>query len=118
MAARNWISCGTPTGLQSPSHLRSEAYGMVLVEAAMCGKPMISCEIGTGTSFVNLHMETGLVIEPAQPKVLSEAMNRLVEDEAMAKEMGLGARRRYQKLFSGVACGQAYAEVYGRVAGQ
>ena len=41
-----------------PSHLRSEAYGMVLVEAAMRGKPMISCEIGTGTSYVNQHLQT------------------------------------------------------------
>ena len=38
-----------------PSHLRSEAYGMVLVEASMMKKPMITCEIGTGTSFVNLN---------------------------------------------------------------
>ena len=35
-----------------PAHLRSEAHGLSLVEAAMFGKPMISCEIGTGTSFV------------------------------------------------------------------
>ena len=39
-------------GFVFPSHLRSEAFGMSLVEAAMCGKPMVSCEIGTGTSFI------------------------------------------------------------------
>ena len=43
-----------------PSHLRSEAFGMSLVEASMYSKPMISCEIGTGTSYVNLHGVTGL----------------------------------------------------------
>ena len=34
-----------------PSHLRSEAFGMVLLEGAMYSKPLISCEIGTGTTF-------------------------------------------------------------------
>ncbi|MEM7465033.1 MAG: glycosyltransferase [Pseudomonadota bacterium] len=46
-------------GLILPSHLRSEAFGIALLEAARAGKPMISCEIGTGTSFVNKHEETG-----------------------------------------------------------
>jgi Glycosyltransferase len=45
-----------------PSHLRSEAFGVVLVEAALFGKPMISCEIGTGTSYINSHGITGFVI--------------------------------------------------------
>src|SRR5690606_19545518 len=36
-----------------PSHLRSEAFGVALLEAAFAGVAMISCEIGTGTSYVN-----------------------------------------------------------------
>ncbi len=60
-----------------PSHLRSEAYGVVLVEAARAGRPMISCEIGTGTSFVNRDGETGLVVAPADPAALADAMRRL-----------------------------------------
>ena len=40
-------------GFIFPSHLRSEAFGISLLEAAVSGKPMISSEIGTGTSFVN-----------------------------------------------------------------
>src|SRR5581483_9882445 len=40
-----------------PSHLRAEAFGLSLLEAAMCGKPMISSEIGTGTSYVNIDGE-------------------------------------------------------------
>ncbi len=37
--------------LTFPSHLRSEAFGISLLEGAMFGKPMISTEIGTGTSY-------------------------------------------------------------------
>lgn len=94
-----------------PSHLRSEAYGMVLVEAAMYGKPMISCEIGTGTSFVNQHEETGLVIQPENVGELTEAMNSLLDEELNVK-LGLQARKRYETLFSGVALGKSYAEIY------
>ena len=54
-----------------PSHMRSEAYGMVLVEASIMGKPMVSCEIGTGTSFVNSHEETGLVVMKWTPTILN-----------------------------------------------
>jgi glycosyltransferase involved in cell wall biosynthesis len=51
-----------------PSHLRSEAFGISLLEGAMYGKPMISSEIGTGTSYINIHDETGLVVPPSDPQ--------------------------------------------------
>jgi rhamnosyl/mannosyltransferase len=95
-----------------PSHLRSEAFGMVLVEAAMFGKPMISCEIGTGTSYVNADGETGIVVPPESPGELAGAMNRLVEDEALAQRYGQAARLRYERMFSGEALGRAYAALY------
>jgi len=63
-----------------PSHLRSEAFGIALLEAAFTGKPLISCEIGTGTSYVNLDGETGLVIAPADPNALAAAMQTLWHD--------------------------------------
>lgn len=99
-----------------PSHLRSEAYGMVLVEAAMHARPMISCEIGTGTSFVNAHQETGLVVPPERAEALADAMRALEEDEALADTMGKAARTRYERLFSGPALGRAYAEIFREAA--
>ena len=98
-----------------PSHLRSEAFGMVLVEAAMCGRPMISCEIGTGTSFVNKDGETGFVVKPASVPALAAAMRRLWDDHALAERFGDAARRRYERLFSGQAMGRAYARLYRRL---
>ena len=100
-----------------PSHLRSEAYGMVLVEAAMFGRPMISCEIGTGTSFVNADSETGLVVPPENPEALAAAMNCLLDDQTLAAHYGQAARRRYEQLFSGDALGKAYAALFREVAG-
>lgn len=99
-----------------PSHLRSEAFGMVLVEAALYSRPLISCEIGTGTSFVNMHQETGLVVPPNNAKALAEAMNTLLHAPSLATSLGSGARRRYEQLFSGKALGTAYTELYKEVA--
>ena len=99
-----------------PSHLRSEAYGMVLVEAAMFGRPLISCEIGTGTSFVNAHEETGFVVEPGNPGALAQAMNNFLAEERLVGDMGSVARLRYERLFSGEALGKAYADLFRELA--
>lgn len=98
-----------------PSHVRSEAFGMVLVEASMFGKPMVCCEIGTGTSFVNVDGETGFVVPPQNPNELASAINRLIADDGLARRMGLAARARYERMFSGEAQGRAYAELYREV---
>lgn len=98
-----------------PSHLRSEAFGMVLVEAGMFGRPQISCEIGTGTSFVNTHEESGIVVPPESPDELAHAMSQLLKENTLAEQFGLGARSRYERLFSGDALGRAYADLYREV---
>lgn len=103
------------TLLALPSHLRSEAFGMVLVEAEMYAKPMVCCEVGSGTSFVNVHGETGYVVPPESPVELASAINALLSDPILAAQMGSAARSRYERLFSGQALGRAYADLYREV---
>jgi glycosyltransferase involved in cell wall biosynthesis len=98
-----------------PSHLRSEAFGVVLTEAARAGRPMISCEIATGTSYVNLDGVTGLVVEPANAMSLAQAMTRLAEQPAMAEAMGLAAGQRFKALFTAKSMGEQYAQLYREV---
>lgn len=98
--------------LVCPSHLRSEAFGICLLEGAMHGRPLISCEIGTGTSYVNVHGETGLVVPPADPAALREAMNTLLDQPERAAGMGRRALARYEALFSASAMTHAYARLY------
>jgi len=102
-------------GLVLPSHLRSEAFGMVLVEAAMFGKPLVCCEVGSGTSYVNEHGVTGFVVPPESPKALADAMTALLSNEALANRMGGAARHRYEMLFSASALGTAYRNLYSRI---
>lgn len=95
-----------------PSHLRSEAFGVTLLEAAMSGKAMISTELGTGTSYINLHGQTGLVVEPGSAKSLRDAMERLSTDEALCSKFAEQARLRYESLFTGHKMGEAYGRLY------
>lgn len=83
-----------------PSVYRSEAYGLVQLEAHACGKPVVSTRLGTGVEFVNLHSRTGLVVPPADTAALAEAINRLLADPVRRKEMGEFARRRAHTEFS------------------
>ena len=98
-----------------PSHLRSEAFGISLLEGAMFGKPMISSEIGTGTSFINIDQQTGIVVPPSSPKDLNIAMTYLWNNPAVAARMGLKAVERYEALFTADKMCQAYAALYQRL---
>ncbi|WP_172124318.1 MULTISPECIES: glycosyltransferase [unclassified Devosia] len=98
-----------------PSHLRSEAFGVALLEAAQAGKAMISCEMGTGTSYVNLDKVTGLTVPPGNASALGDAMQRLASDPGLALRMGEAARQRYVELFTAEAMGRSYAALYGQL---
>ena len=102
-------------GFIFPSHLRSEAFGISLLEAATVGKPMISCEIGTGTTFVNVSNETGLVITPSSPRELREAMQYLLDNPALAAQMGENAKKRSRELFTAEQQAKSYYELYQRL---
>lgn len=104
-------------GFVFPSHLRSEAFGVALLEAAASGLPLITCEIGTGTSYVNRAGETGLVVPPADPITLAAAMRRLWADPVAARRMGDNARRRYETMFTARQMGAAHAALYARLLG-
>ncbi|MDD3371549.1 MAG: glycosyltransferase [Alphaproteobacteria bacterium] len=99
-----------------PSHLRSEAFGLALVEAMMFGRPVVSCAIGTGTSYVNENGVTGIEIAPEDSSALAEALNGFCKDEALARRMGEAGRARYERLFSGENTGRAYADLYRKIA--
>lgn len=98
-----------------PSHLRSEAFGVALLEGAMLGKPMISSEIGTGTSFINIDGETGLVVPPSDPGAFAQAMTYLLDHPEQAKRMGKNARARYENLFTGDIMVSRYLDLYQEV---
>ncbi|WP_374580324.1 glycosyltransferase family 4 protein [Pseudoduganella sp.] len=95
-----------------PSHLRSEAFGISLLEGAMYGKPMISSEIGTGTTYINIDNETGLVVPPSDPAAFEQAMRTLWDNPQLAADMGRRAEARYWELFTAEKMAENYATLY------
>jgi rhamnosyl/mannosyltransferase len=98
-----------------PSHLRSEAFGFTLLEGAMFGKPLISAEIGTGTSFINRHGHTGLVVPVNDPQALAGAVEKLAADRELCDRFGRNARARYQELFTAERYGKSYTALYKKL---
>ena len=101
-----------------PSHLRSEAFGISLLEGAMYGKPMISSEIGTGTTFINIGDETGLVVPPSEPVALRQAMRYLWEHPEQAAAMGRRAEQRYWDYFTAEQMVSSYVDLYDELVQQ
>jgi rhamnosyl/mannosyltransferase len=78
----------------------------------MMGRPMISCEIGTGTSYINLHRQTGLVVPPNNPPALASAMLEIDRNRQQSEEWGRVARKHYLSHFTAEQMGMAYAQLY------
>ncbi|MEH0742563.1 glycosyltransferase [Vibrio cholerae] len=101
-----------------PSHLRSEAFGISLVEAQMFSKPIISADIGTGSSYVNIDGTTGITVPPADSQALAVAMDKINHDQDKAARYGLNARLRYEAEFTNQRYAKSYIELYKQLVGR
>jgi len=77
-----------------PSVEKSETYGIVQIEAMACGKPVICTELKTGTTFINQHETTGLVVPPRDSNALAKAMSNLANNVSLRFELGKNAKQR------------------------
>jgi glycosyltransferase involved in cell wall biosynthesis len=101
-----------------PAHLRSEAFGISLLEAQAAGLPIVSTELGTGTSYANQHGVTGLVVPPADPAALARAARVLLANPELRARMGENGRRRARDMFSPERMVALTEQVYGEAVGQ
>ena len=83
-----------------PSIARTEAFGVVQIEAMAAGRPVVSTNLPTGVPWVNQDGVSGLVVPPGDPAALGDALRRLLDDGALRQRLGEGARRRAQAMFS------------------
>ena len=88
-----------PSMFQSGSKAYGEGFGIVYLEAAACGKPVIAAK-GGGADEAVADGETGLLIDVAQRDALRGAITRLLRAPEEARTMGAAGRLRVTKLFS------------------
>lgn len=98
-----------------PSIAPQETFGLSMVEMMAHGLPVVCTELNTGTSFVNQHGESGLVVTPGNPVALADAINQLLRDETMRRRLGQGAAERTHRLFSTDAMMRGVIDVYESV---
>lgn len=84
-----------------PSIYKTEAFGIVQIEAMSCGKPVVATNIPeSGVSWVNKDGLSGKNVTPMNAKELAQAIFDITKDEFEYKEFSKGARERYEKLFT------------------
>jgi len=100
-----------------PSIARSEAFGIVQLEAMACGKPVVNTKIASGVPYVSLDGITGITVLPASPEALAAAVNRLLDDHHLRAQYGVAAQKRVETEFSQQVMVRAMQDVYAEVLG-
>jgi len=98
-----------------PSTLSTECFGLVQVEAMLCGKPVVNTQLPTGVPWVSLHSETGITVQPDDELDLTEAIGKLLGDDNLRRSMGENARRRARAMFTLDRQVHSTVELYERV---
>jgi rhamnosyl/mannosyltransferase len=83
-----------------PSNARSEAFGLVQIEAMACGRPVINTDLFTGVPEVSLNQVSGLTVPSNNPEQLSAAIKSLWENDELRLKLSVGASRRAELNFS------------------
>nr|WP_122013294.1 glycosyltransferase [Maliibacterium massiliense] len=82
-----------------PSVAKSEAFGLVQIEAMSYAKPVVNTSLASGVPYVSIDGQTGLTVPPGDADALAGALQRLMADADMRHQMGLRARRRVEEHF-------------------
>lgn len=101
-----------------PSVARSEAFGIVQIEAMAAGLPVVNTSLDSGVPFVSVHEQTGFTVPPADPMALASAINRLLDDPDLSNSLGGAGARRARQEFSLELMTKRTMELYQTVLGK
>jgi rhamnosyl/mannosyltransferase len=101
-----------------PSVARSEAFGLVQVEAMACGTPVINAAIPrSGVPWVSPDGVTGLTVPVDDPSALAAAANRLLDEPGLRERLGAAGRDRAAREFDHRVMARRSLAFYGGVLG-
>ena len=101
-----------------PSNYRSEAFGIVQLEAFAAGKPVVSCDLPSGVPYVNRDGETGIIVPPNDAEKLAAAINKLLSDDELRAKLGAQARARVEKEFTADQMAAKTLNIYKKIMGK
>jgi glycosyltransferase involved in cell wall biosynthesis len=97
-----------------PSINQNEAFGLVLLEAMACGKPVVASNL-PGVRSVFKNGKQGLIVKPGDINDVAEKIIRILQDEKTQARMGEAARALVEKKYSWAAAGEKLNEIYYRI---
>lgn len=101
-----------------PSTYKTEAFGIVLLEAMSFGKPLVTTNLpDSGISWVNQDNITGFTVPPNDPEKLAEAIKKIVNDERLAGQFSTAARERFYEKFTSDAMVESTVKLYASLMG-
>jgi rhamnosyl/mannosyltransferase len=101
-----------------PSNARSEAFGLVQVEAMASGCPVINTAIpNSGVPWVSPHEQTGLTVPVNDPRAMAAAARRLLLEPSLRDRLSAAARRRAAAEFDHRVMAERSLDVYRAVLG-
>jgi len=98
-----------------PSCERSEAFGLVQLEAMACGRPVVNTQIDSGVPYISVDGITGFTVQPRNSDVIATALNRLLDNPDLRNRMGRAARARVVNEFEIREMAARTLELYGSV---
>jgi D-inositol-3-phosphate glycosyltransferase len=95
---------------------RSESFGLVALEAAACGTPVVAAAVGGLRTLVD-HGHTGFLVEGRDPDAFAAYVREVLDNPRLADEMGAGAATRalgYRWSITAARLRRLYADLTAR----
>jgi glycosyltransferase involved in cell wall biosynthesis len=91
-----------------------EPFGMVLVEAMACGKPVVGSDVGGIPEIIRADTN-GFIVPPRNPRQLADAINAVLGNEEKARRFGAAGRKIVENEFTWERTARGYEAFYKKV---